>query len=104
MAKSKKNIADFQKAMLSKAQYITPDMLPPEVTASPVELPLPETELGQTIDEEILEKFRLLAHETGKDYQLLIRQALAHYLGLKGLRLRDALMALQNKETSVKDL
>ena len=107
MAKSKKNIADFQKAMLSKAQYITPDALPePEVVIPevPVILPLAETELGQSIDAEILEKFKLLAGETGKDYETLLRQALTHYLRLKGLRLRDALMALHNEETSIRNL
>lgn len=114
MAKNKKNIADFQKAMLSKAQFITADAEPEqpaslegtgqEITVLPPNVPFDETELGQSIDLEILEKFKLLSAETGHQYEDLVRHALTHYLGLKGLRLRDALIAKENKDFPLKKL
>ena len=114
MAKNKKNIADFQKALLSKAQFITADVEPekpaanegiePEVNVLPPVVPFDETELGQSIDMEILEKFKLLSAETGHQYEDLLRHALTHYLGLKGVRLRDALIAKENKDFPLKQL
>jgi hypothetical protein len=112
MTNSKKNIADFQKALQSKAQFIIPD-----TEGEPVELP----DIGKSgndsstvdktdkfeileIDEEISRHLRILAEHSGRNYDELVRHALSHFLMLKGLRLREALMELYQKEISLRDL
>ena len=114
MGKSKKNIADFQKALLSKAQFITADAEPEKKTVPPAiqssqelskeAVPLVIASTGWSIDDEISAKFKLLAGETGREYNELVRHALTHYLMLKGLRLRDALNAGNKKDTSIRQL
>jgi hypothetical protein len=110
MTKSKKNIADFQKALQSKARFIIPDA---EHTEMPVieepEINIPSIEKTDEskvleIDEEIVSQLRILAEHTGRNYNELVRHALSHFLMLKGLRLRDALMELYKREISLKDL
>ena len=136
MTKNKKNIADFQKALQSKAQFIVPDpeakqeisipanediaepALPEPILDEPITAAVETEELqpilteevsksaeaGLLIDEEILNKLKLLAVNSGRNYEDLVRHALTHFLMLKGLRLRDALMDLYQKEISLKDL
>ena len=112
MTKNKKNIADFQKALQSKAQFIVSDVdeKSPEIPAieepyieSPAEQ---ETRLTEelVIDEEIATQLRILAVHSGRSYDELVRHALTHFLMLKGLRLRDALMDVYKKDISLKDL
>ncbi len=112
MTKNKKNIADFQKALQSKAQFIVPDaedktgeipVIEEPYIETPSEETIPEEEL-LLIDEEIAGKLKLLAEHTGRSYDDIVRHALSHFLMLKGLRLRDALMELYKKDISLKDL
>jgi hypothetical protein len=112
MTKGKKNIADFQKAMQSKTQFIVPDAEGemsemPAIEEPEIELPSAVHTIDSeilVIDEEIAGKLRILAESSGREYDELIRHALSHYLMLKGLRLRDALIKLYKKEISLKDL
>jgi hypothetical protein len=112
MTKGKKNIADFQKAMQSKTQFIVPDAEGetsemPAIEEPEIELPSAVQTMNSkilVIDEEIAVQLRLLAEHSGREYDELIRHALSHFLMLKGLRLRDALMKLYQKEISLKDL
>jgi len=112
MAKNKKNIADFQKALHSKAQFIVPDdeserdEMPVSEEAEidlPSEFKSYEPEVLE-VDEEIASQLKILAAHTGRKYEELVRHALSHFLMLKGLRLRDALMELYKKDISLKDL
>jgi hypothetical protein len=112
MTKGKKNIADFQKAMQSKAQYILPDSQGEQNDMPATEEPDIEVSSGEIqdeaepleIDEEIANQLKILAEHSGRNYEDLVRHALTHFLMLKGLRLRDALMDLYKKEISLKDL
>jgi hypothetical protein len=112
MAKNKKNIADFQRALQSKAQFIIPDsenekndfsaIDEPEIDLPP-DAVINESEILE-VDEEIAGQLKILAEHSGRSYDELVRHALSHFLMLKGLRLRDALMELYKKEISLKDL
>jgi len=112
MTKNKKNIADFQKALQSKAQYIisdneevkaeVPAIEEPYIEESPEERVFNSEEL--VIDEEIADHLRLLASHSGRNYDELVSHALSHFLMLKGLRLRDALIEKYKKEISLKDI
>ena len=112
MVKSKKNIADFQKALQSKTQFIVPDAegeqneLPGIEEAEMDLTPIEKTYNAETleIDEELAKQLRILAGHSGRNYNELVQHALSHFLMLKGLRLRDALMELHHKEISIKDL
>ena len=112
MTKNKKNIADFQKALQSKAQFIVPDAEDKTGEIPVIEEPYIETPIEEAIaeeevlliDEEIAGKLKLLAEHTGRSYDDIVRHALSHFLMLKGLRLRDALIELYKKEISLKDL
>jgi hypothetical protein len=110
MAKSKKDIAAFQQALRSKTQYITDDAVEETVQVH-AELTEQETVIASVvpdnailIDEEILSKIRVLAEQAGKSDKELIHHALSHYLMLKGVRLRDAMMKLYKKEISLRKL
>ena len=112
MTKNKKNIADFQKALQSKAQYLISDNEEVKAEIPAIEEPYIEESVEEkvfetevlVIDEEIADHLRLLALQSGRNYDELVRHALSHFLMLKGLRLRDALMGLYKKEISLKDL
>jgi hypothetical protein len=112
MTKNKKNIADFQKALQSKAQFIVPDANEKTGEIPAIEEPYIETSFEEAIteeellliDEEIATKLKLLAAHSGRGYDEVVRHALTHFLMLKGLRLRDALMELYKKDISLKDL
>jgi len=112
MAKSKKNIVDFQKALQSKTQFIIPDAEGeqnemPVIEEAEIELPsIDKTYNSEAmeIDEELAKQLRILAKHSGRNYNELVQHALSHFLMLKGLRLRDALMELYHNEISIKEL
>ena len=112
MAKSKKNITDFQKALQSKTQFIVPDAEGeqnemPVIEEAEIELPPIEKTYNPKaleIDEELAKQLRILAKHSGRNYDELVQHALSHFLMLKGLRLRDALMELYQKEISIREL
>ena len=112
MMKTKKNITDFQKALQSKAQFIVPDS-----DNVPIEIPASEEQVIDSIanniaekhelfeiDKEIADQLKILAEHSGRNFDELVRHALSHFLMLKGLRLRDALIERYKKDISLKDL
>lgn len=85
--KNKKDMKQFQQALLSNAEFIKQ----PE----PVPMAAPEPVIIQevsVINDDVMEKFRLLASFEGVSEKELINQALNHYLRLKSLQLEQAAM------------
>ena len=84
---NKKNIKDFRQALLSNTDFIRQGNEPEEPVVQ-------ET----FIDEELMNKFELLAEFEQTTPKELIQKALNHFLRLKGLQLEQALKARnQNK-------
>ena len=76
----------FQQALLSNAEFIKQ----PE----PVPMAAPEPVIIQevsVINDDVMEKFKLLASFEGVSEKELINQALNHYLRLKSLQLEQAI-------------
>lgn len=86
MAKTKKNIKDFQQALLSNTKFIKKESAKEEEP----EAIAPDTSHPLHIDPEILSDIKLLAEHENKEFINLIHVALKHYLGLKSLRLEEA--------------
>lgn len=85
--KVKKNIKQFQQALLTNTGFIKQtDEKEPE----------PATPVVSIIDEDIMEKFTLLAEFENTEASDLINKALNHYLRLKSLQVEEA-MKLKNK-------
>ncbi|MCK9208620.1 MAG: hypothetical protein M0P66_16025 [Salinivirgaceae bacterium] len=84
--KNKKDMKQFQQALLSNAEFIKQ----PE----PVPMAAPEPVIIQevsVINDDVMEKFKLLASFEGVSEKELINQALNHYLRLKSLQLEQAI-------------
>ncbi len=83
MAKQpKKNIKQFQQALLSNAGFIK---------QTDENEPLSSTPGNSEIDNDVLEKFQLLATFEGIETRELINKALNHFLRLKSLQLEEAM-------------
>ncbi len=83
--KSKKNINQFKEALFSNTSFLKNADVPEKKEK--------KTEIvnESVIDNEVREKFRLLANFENIDEKELINKALNHYLKLKGLQLEQAL-------------
>ena len=84
--KNKKDMKQFQQELLSNAEFIKQ----PE----PVPMAAPEPVIIQevsVINDDVMEKFKLLASFEGVSEKELINQALNHYLRLKSLQLEQAI-------------
>jgi hypothetical protein len=84
--KTKKNIKQFQQALLSNTGFIKQT---DENEA--MQLPEPVISPESVIDDEVMEKFILLANFEGSNTNELINKALNHYLRLKSLQLEEAM-------------
>lgn len=83
--KQKKNIKQFKQALLSNVGFIK-ETIPadiPKIEVSPV--------IDDVIENDIREKFKILATFEGIDEKTLINKALNHYLKLKGIQLEQAM-------------
>ncbi len=83
--KSKKNINQFKEALFSNTNFLK------ESEAFEDKSKKVETVNNDVIDNEVREKFKLLAHFEKVDEKELINKALNHYLKLKGLQLEQAM-------------
>ena len=86
--KSKKNIKQFKQALLSNTDFIKQS--DPEKDNKPAANSVTES----IIDDEVLQKFKILANFEKINEKELINKALNHYLRLKGLQLEQALKEL----------
>jgi len=97
---NKKNIVDFQKALLTSTRYIGKE------TETSIEKITDSSNLQKeslvAINSEIINKIKILANHQKENYKYLITHALNHYLGLKSLRLRDAMMELEKENSTNK--
>lgn len=82
MKKTKKNIKQFQQALLTNTGFIKQNEETESVPASPQE---------SLIDEELIQKFTLLAAYEETNTKELINKALNHFLRLKSLQLEEAM-------------
>ena len=80
MARKNKQIKDIQEALLSNTQLIKEQSgkLVPEINTL-------------QIDEELLEKYKMLAAYYQKDFKDILHDALKHYLRLKALDVEQAM-------------
>ncbi len=83
--KTKKDINQFKQALLSNAGFIKE--IEDDDPSSQRQEPIGDV----VIDNEVREKFQVLAEYEGVDEKELINKALKHYLNLKGLQLKQAL-------------
>lgn len=83
--KSKKNINQFKEALFSNTDFLKED----EVTEDTKQII--ETVNESIIDDEVREKYKLLANFENIDEKELVNKALNHYLRLKGLQLEQAM-------------
>lgn len=82
MKKTKKNIKQFQQALLSNTRFIK---------QTEESEPIPAAHHEAIIEDEILQKFTLLAEFEGTHTKELINKALNHFLRLKSLQLEEAM-------------
>ena len=83
--KSKKNINQFKEALFSNTDFLK------EAETSEDNEQITEIISDDVIDNEVREKFKLLANYEKIDEKELINKALNHYLRLKGLQLEQAM-------------
>ncbi|MGE4287593.1 MAG: hypothetical protein AB7E36_02800 [Salinivirgaceae bacterium] len=86
MKKTKKNIKQFQQALLTNTGFIK---------QSDESEPVPEVLHESLIEDEVLQKFTLLAEFEGTTTKELINKALNHFLRLKSLQLEEAMKKLK---------
>jgi len=83
--KLKKNINQFKQALLSNTDFIK------ESGSSEYNKPSEKLVMELIIDEDVKEKFKILANFEKTSEKELINKALNHYLKLKGLQLEQAM-------------
>jgi hypothetical protein len=82
MKKTKKNIKQFQQALLTNTGFIKQSEEAEPIPAAPHE---------SLIEGDTLQKFTLLAEFEGTNTKELINKALNHFLRLKSLQLEEAM-------------
>jgi len=97
MAKSKHTINDIQKALLSNTRYLKENE---NNIPAPKETPeaKPKDELTINIDPMIIKKFNILARYLGEPAEVMINNALNHFLRLKSMQLDKAIQQITSEE------